>query len=216
MSTKVLILSDIHSQNITLINILDKVQNLINSPKICFIAGDITNFGSIEDMNEVLDIITSYNFQTFFVLGNCDPDINSGTLDTCAKHLESSAEEISSFTLVGFGSHRPRINYKLLLELKRAKKNVCLLTHAPPYGTKADLISFNRHGGSHEIRRTIEKYSNIFLVISGHVHESHTISTFKKCTIINPGPITRGNFAIIEIDEEFKVKGNIHNIYEMK
>jgi len=216
MITKILILSDIHSQNITLKNILNKVQNLHKPPKICFIAGDITNFGSIEDMNELLDIITSYDFQTYFVLGNCDPDINSGTLDTSAKYIESSVEEISFFSLVGFGSHKPLINYKLLLELKRVKKRVCLLTHAPPYGTKADLIAFNRHGGSHEIKKTIEKFPNIFLVISGHIHESSTISTYKKCTVINPGPITRGNFAIIEIDEGFKVKGDIYNIYEMK
>ncbi|MFW9851363.1 MAG: metallophosphoesterase [Candidatus Thorarchaeota archaeon] len=216
MSTKILILSDIHSQNITLINILNIVQNLLNPPKICLIAGDITNFGSIEDMREALEVITNFDFQTFFVLGNCDPDINLEALNTSAKHIESSVEEIGSFAVVGFGSHKPQVNYKLLFELKRIKKRVCLLTHAPPYGTKADLVSFNRHGGSREITKTIEKFPNIFLVISGHIHESPTISTYKKCKIINPGPITRGNFAIIEIDEEFKVKGEIYNIYEMK
>jgi len=216
MSTKILILSDIHSQNITLTDVLNKVQTLPNPPKICFIAGDITNFGSIENMREILDIITNFDFQTFFVLGNCDPDIDLETLDTSAIHIESSIEEINFFTLVGFGSHKPQVNFKLLLELKRNKKRVCLLTHAPPYGTKADLVSFNRHGGSREIKKTIEKFSNIFLVISGHIHESPTISTYKKCTIINPGPITRGNFAIIEIDKEFRIKGDIYNTYEMK
>lgn len=216
MSIKILILSDIHSQNITLTNILDKVKNLPEIPKICFIAGDITNFGSIEDMRGVLDIITNCNFLTFFVLGNCDPEINSETFDTSAKHIEASAEEIHFFTIVGFGSHKPRINNKLLLELKRSKKRVCLLTHAPPYGTKADLISFGRHGGSHEVKKAIEKFPNIFLAISGHIHDSPSISKYKKCTIINPGPITRGNFAIIDINEMFEIKGDIYNIYEMK
>lgn len=211
-----LILSDIHSQNITLTNILNIVQNLPNPPKICLVAGDITNFGSIEDMRETLEIITNFEFQTFFILGNCDPDINLVILNTSAIHIESSIEKIGSFAIIGFGSHNPQVNYKLLLKLKRDKKRVCLLTHAPPYGTKADLVSFNKHGGSREITKTIEKFSNIFLVISGHIHESPTISTYKKCTIINPGPITRGNFAIIEIDEECRVKGDIYNIYEMK
>ncbi len=212
---KILLLSDIHSQNITLINILQVVKKLTNPPENCLIAGDITNFGTTEELNKILNIITDYFNKVFFVLGNCDPFVRTEELETSAKHLESNIQEIEFFKVVGFGTHKPKLNQKLLNKLRKSKERVCLLTHAPPYNTQADMISLNKHAGSVDLRNFIEKNSHIFLVISGHIHDSPTFTKLNNCTIVNPGPVTTGNFAILDIHQDFRVDGKIHNLYEM-
>lgn len=212
---KLLILSDIHSQNITLTNILQFSTKLNNPPEYCIIAGDITNFGTADELDKILGLITDTFNKVFFVLGNCDPYITEKELDTSAVHLESNVQEINFFKIVGFGTHKPKLNQKILNRLRKSRDRVCLVTHAPPHNTQADIISLNRHAGSVDLRFFIEKNSHIFLVISGHIHDSPTITKFNNCTIVNPGPVTRGNFAIIEVNQEFQVNGKIYNLYEM-
>jgi len=216
MPVTLLALSDIHNQKITLENILNKVEELTESIDACVIAGDITNFGPYEDINSILDTVLGFCKNTYYVLGNCDPYYNKDEIFTLAKYIESEPFRIDFFSIVGFGSHKPKLNHKLLKKMRKIGEKVCLLTHAPPYGTKVDMISFDRHAGSEEIEFAIKKYQNIFLSISGHIHESPSVSSFSNCTVINPGPVTRGNFALININEEFSVKVKIYNIHEMK
>ncbi len=216
MVLRALILSDIHNQKITLENILAKTKEVIKKPFTVLIAGDITNFGSIENMSSLLELISNYSSQIYFVFGNCDPIYDMEKLQTSSFHIESNPQRSKGVTFVGFGSAHPIVNKKILKKLKKNTEKVCLLTHAPPYGTDADLVSLNKHAGSREIKKVIETHPNIFLSVSGHIHESPTISFLENCCIINPGPVTRGNFAIIEIDENYAIQGKIHNIHEMK
>jgi Icc-related predicted phosphoesterase len=216
MVLRALILSDIHNQKITLENILAKTKETIKKPFIVLIAGDITNFGSIENMLSLLELVSNYSSHIYFVFGNCDPIYDMDKLQTSSFHVESNPQCLEGVTFVGFGSAHPKINKKVLKKLKRNTEKVCLLTHVPPYGTSADLASLNKHVGSREIKKVLETNPNIFLAVSGHIHESPTISFLGDCCIINPGPVTRGNFAIIEIDKNYAIQGKIHNIHEMK
>lgn len=187
-----------------------------NPPEICLIAGDITNFGSYEDLNYVLNRITQDFGDTFFILGNCDPYFDLENISTSAIFVESNPWKLDFFTIIGFGDHIPNINSKLLKKMKKIDEKICLLTHAPPYGTRADIVSFDRHAGSRKVKIAMEKFQNIFLIVSGHIHDSPTISVIDNCTIVNPGPITRGNYAVITIREDFSVEGQIHNIHERR
>jgi Icc-related predicted phosphoesterase len=211
---KLLILSDIHSQNITLVNILQYVQKLKEPPIYCLVAGDITNFGTTNELNNILRLIMDNFSKVFFVLGNCDSYIIREELETSAIYLESNIHEIEFFKVVGFGTHKPKLNQKMLNKLRKSKDRVCLLTHAPPHNTRVDMVSLNRHAGSIDLRNFIEKNSHIFLVVSGHIHDSPAITKLNSCTLVNPGPVTRGNFAIIEIKQDFQVDGKIYNIHE--
>lgn len=212
---KLLILSDIHSQNITLINILEKVRKLKEPPQYCLIAGDITNFGTRGDLNHILNIITERIESVFFVTGNCDPVIKNDELLTDAVYAESNVGKIEFFKIVGFGTHKPKLNQKILSKLRKTGDYVCLLTHAPPYKTQADMISLGKHIGSIELRDFIQKNPHIFLVISGHIHDSPTITKLDGYTLVNPGPVTTGNFALIDIKPNFEINGKIVNLYEM-
>jgi Icc-related predicted phosphoesterase len=216
LSLKILVLSDIHNQTVTLNSILKEVQKSPNPPKTCLIAGDITNFGSYEDLNSILNIISQKFRDTYFILGNCDPFFDFEEISMDAMYVESTPHKIDFFTIIGFGNHDPKINHKLLKKLEKAGEKLCLLSHTPPFGTKADMVSFDRHAGSRTLREAIEKYQNIFLIISGHIHDSPVVSMSDRYTVINPGPVTRGYYALIDINEDFSVDGQIHNIHEKR
>lgn len=64
---------------------------------------------------------------------------------------------------------------------------VVFVTHAPPYGTRLDLVA-GRHCGNKTARQFIEKIKPA-LVVCGHLHEnSGKKDKIKKTEIINPGP----------------------------
>ncbi|UCG03194.1 MAG: metallophosphoesterase family protein [Candidatus Heimdallarchaeota archaeon] len=79
-----------------------------------------------------------------------------------------------------------------------------LLTHEPPafcYKTDERTIS----GGSDELTKLIQ-YLKPNLVIFGHYHEFPLIKTQKDMIFINPGPLTRYYFALVEIKENLVTK----------
>ncbi len=215
MSVKILVLADIHNQEITLRSILQSLEKINEHPDYCVIAGDITNFGTIQDLENMVNLIVMQIPKTFYVVGNCDPLINNNSLNSDAINVDAKIYEIEFFSIIGFGTHKPILDRKKIKKLHRTNKQVCLLTHTPPFNTAADIVSLNRHAGSKQIRECIEKNNNIFLSISGHIHDSPTISELNGCIIVNPGSVTTGNFAIIEVQTNFKVKGKIYNLHEL-
>ncbi|MHA1707836.1 MAG: metallophosphoesterase family protein [Candidatus Heimdallarchaeaceae archaeon] len=215
MNITALLLSDIHSQFITLKEVFKKILNKFK-PNLCIISGDITNFGTIEELNKIIDFVGKYIENTFFVFGNCDPVHDSKRLNNKGVNLEEKRMEINNLLFIGFGSQNPKIDWKLLKKLNKKERKICLVTHIPPFGTELDFTSFNKHGGSTKVREVILKYNNIILSISGHIHESPAISKLNNCTLINPGPLTTGNFAILKIDKGFNVSAEILNINEWK
>lgn len=212
---KLLVLSDIHNQDITLKAILQAVEKFGGKPDFCLIAGDITNFGTTRNLEDILNIIVDQIPNTFYVIGNCDPVTDGVNLETSAIDVEAKSQEMGSYSIIGFGTHKPKLDQKKLKKLKKVNKQVCLLTHAPPFKTSTDMVYPNRHVGSKQLREFIEKNEHIFLSISGHIHDSPAISKLNNCTIVNPGPVTTGNFAIIEIQKNLKIKGKIYNLYEL-
>ena len=76
--------------------------------------------------------------------------------------------------------------------------NLILVIHNPPKDTKLDVITNGAHVGSPLIRAFIEKYRPL-LVVSGHIHESAAIDKIGGTTLINPGALLQGKYAIAEI-----------------
>lgn len=67
-------------------------------------------------------------------------------------------------------------------------KQVVLLTHAPPYNTKLDLIG-KTHYGNKSIIEYIKKNKNIILHLCGHFHDTWgKRDKVNAIQTINPGP----------------------------
>ena len=75
-----------------------------------------------------------------------------------------------------------------------------LVSHQPPYGTKADTLKNGVHVGSKIVRSFIDTWQPL-ACFCGHIHEGRGIDTIGKTKIINPGPVFRGYFAYAEISD---------------
>ncbi len=212
MSFRLLLLSDIHSQIITLDAILQKIKTLKPKVDCCLIAGDVTNFGGSEDAIIIMAKILEFIPKIYYCLGNCDSLVKTINIQNCLL-LNNSFIHESFFSIVGISGHKPFPNLSIFEKLKKQKKRILLLTHAPPYNTLADLVGVNKHAGSKNIRKLIDDYSeNIILSVCGHIHESRCLQQLGSNTIINPGPVTTGNYAIVDITSS-ALSGELCNLY---
>jgi Icc-related predicted phosphoesterase len=66
-----------------------------------------------------------------------------------------------------------------------------------------DEIPGGIHVGSEAVAHLAPKFA---AVVCGHIHEARGISHMGKTVIVNPGPASIGNAAILEIDDKGHAK----------
>ncbi len=194
----VLLIADLHGQFGKIDSILDL------NPEAVFIAGDITNMGPVDTVDDVLSRI---DVPCFAVPGNCDPREIIETIehsDTVCLH--GSQINLGKITIVGLGGSNPtpfgtpfemtdkQIDDVLHRAMKKMEKTVhnVLLTHAPPFET-LDKIN-GEHVGSQSIRRHMKSFD---LVCCAHIHEQRGVMDIDGVKVVNPGPAMDGNCAML-------------------
>jgi hypothetical protein len=201
----VLLIADLHGQ-------FGKIDSFLDlNPEAVFIAGDITNMGPVDPVDEVLSRI---DVPCFAVPGNCDPREIIDTIehsDTVCLH--GTRLELGTMTLVGVGGSNPTpfktpfemtdkqiddILHGAMEKMERSVHNV-LITHAPPYDT-LDFINGD-HVGSQSIRRHMKAFD---LVCCAHIHEQRGVKDVDGVKIINPGPAMDGYCAMLHFGNETK------------
>ena len=194
----VLLIADLHGQ-------FGKIDSFLElNPEAVFIAGDITNMGPVDAVDDVLSRI---DVPCFAVPGNCDPREILETLEhSDAVSMHGSAINLGKMTLVGVGGSNPtpfntpfeltdkQIDDLLNSAMKKMEKTVhnVLLTHAPPYET-LDKIK-GEHVGSQSIRRHMKSFD---LVCCAHIHEQRGVMDVDGVKIVNPGPAMDGHCAML-------------------
>ena len=194
----VLLIADLHGQ-------FGKIDSFLElNPEAVFIAGDITNMGPVDAVDDVLSRI---DVPCFAVPGNCDPREIIETIehsDTVCMH--GSAINLGKMTLVGVGGSNPtpfntpfeltdkQIDDVLSGAMKKMEKSVhnVLLCHAPPYGTLDKPAG--EHVGSQSIRKHMKDFD---LICCAHIHEARGIMEVEGVKIVNPGPAMDGHCAMI-------------------
>jgi Icc-related predicted phosphoesterase len=78
-----------------------------------------------------------------------------------------------------------------------------LVSHHPPKGA-VDRTFFGVRAGLRELRAFIEKYRPK-LHLCGHIHEARGVERIGDTTIVNPGPLMEGFYAIIRLNNEVNV-----------
>ena len=194
----VLLIADLHGQ-------FGKIDSFLElNPEAVFIAGDITNMGPVDAVDDVLSRI---DVPCFAVPGNCDPREILETLEhSDAVSMHGSAINLGKMTLVGVGGSNPtpfntpfeltdkQIDDVLSGAMKKMEKSVhnVLLCHAPPYGTLDKPAG--EHVGSQSIRKHMKDFD---LVCCAHIHEARGIMEVEGVKIVNPGPAMDGHCAMI-------------------
>ena len=203
---RILLAADIHGSPRAATVIQKNVAKI--SPDVFIACGDITDFGPVSFAEELLG---NMPVKTFAVPGNCDPREIMKKLDEMGVNLHGKKERFNGLTFVGLGGSNPtpfRTPFEIseeeisrILEIAMEPRAV-LVSHPPPFGF-CDVTRNGLHVGSRAVKAIMDKYQPK-LVLTGHIHEARGI--FKgPTTVVNPGPASRGNLAIIDVNREVVV-----------
>ncbi len=201
---KLLAISDVHSSSSKLIPLLER-----ESFDAVFVAGDISN-GDIGDVRKILRYIRDFNENVFFVPGNMDPAplLEIRELEGCL-NLHRNKAYIMGYSIGGVGGglispFMTRIEFtedELSLMLEELGKVDLLLSHTPPFDSGLDRVRSGLSVGSRSLRNYIEREAPL-LCICGHIHESRGMKRIGTTFAINPGPLSRGNYAVVYLEGE--------------
>ncbi|KQC03091.1 MAG: metallophosphoesterase [Methanoculleus sp. SDB] len=201
--TDVLLLADLHGQY----GHMDAFLGL--NPDMVIIAGDLTDCGPVGPVKEMLAQI---EVPSFAIPGNCDMreiiDLIEESDTVC---LHGTSIEIGAITLTGIGGSNPtpfktpfelseeeiaRIMERATARMQRNVHNV-LVAHAPPLDT-LDCIC-GAHVGSASLKNYLRSFD---LVCCAHIHEEKGVMECDGVKVVNPGPASEGNYALVHFGEE--------------
>ena len=198
---KIYAVADIHGTQYRLNLVLKNIQRYC--PDLVVVCGDITQYGPAEVAKNFLNQIPT---ETLAVIGNIDPpDVNRGIDESKAANINMKRLEKKGISFVGISAIDEENVERFFSENEEIlDENCVLVTHAPPHNTK-DKIFIGMHGGSKELRNTVNKYKPR-LVLSGHVHEDPGYAKFEETVVVNCSMGKRGSGALIEINSKISVK----------
>ncbi len=189
---KILAFADIHGHKTALEHLLKKAKKQKVELVIC--AGDITVFE--RGIDSMLRILDKTGLPVFIVHGNHESE--EVMRHFVRKHknirfLHKKAYVIGDSLLIGYGGggfsmtdrefEKTMKRYSKVLNKHR---HFILVTHAPPYKTKIDLI--NRHHCGNKSIANFIKLRQPLIAISGHLHETEgKKDKIGKTLVINPG-----------------------------
>jgi hypothetical protein len=207
---RVLCVADSHSSNAALYAIQRLVS--ITKPDLILVAGDITHRGSALYASDFLHAIgkavkaNGLQTRVFAVHGNIDPAEVQKLLEQRKVSIHNKTARFAGYVFVGFGgsTHTPNAtpceypesDVKSALEKLVTSKTI-LLTHAPPYGTKADWTG-SVHSGSRALREIIEERQPRACVCA-HAHEAKGVEKLAGTRIIKVPPLNAGEAVFLEL-----------------
>lgn len=190
---KILAFTDIHGSSKAMQIIKTKSKNV----DMIFCCGDITIFE--QGLGKIIKNLDSLGKPVLIIPGNHETP--EALEQECEKtknihFLDDSFFETNEYMILGaegngFSTEDKQFRknskkFKKILD-KRKEKKFLLITHAPPYGTKQDLLMEN-HCGNKDIKKFIKETQPVY-AFCGHIHEnSYTKDKIGKTITINPGP----------------------------
>ncbi|ASJ16031.1 metallophosphoesterase [Thermococcus chitonophagus] len=176
---------------------------------LILVAGDITHFSNGKEAEKILSPLLEAGKPILAVMGNCDGRDVLETLERLGISVHNKRVEIGGVGIVGFGGSNVTpfstiwefSDEEIYGSLRRNyREGDVILTHAPPYGTKLDKTFSGVHAGSRGLRKFIEE-SQPPLCICGHIHEGRGVERIGKTIAVNPGPLSRGYYVVIDLEE---------------
>ena len=216
---KIIVFADIHGA----VRPFSRIPEEISVADVVVLAGDITNFGREKDARQVIDAIRTQNRNILAVPGNCDyPEVEK-YLTNVGMNLDCDGAILKDVAFIGVGGSLPcpgRTPNEYSEEALRTCADsgfaqlgtihpFILIAHQPPHDTVADGIK-DWHVGSNAIRAFIEKHQPI-VCVTGHIHEGKGVDNIGGTKVVNPGPFSKGNYAIIDIIDR-NVEIEIRNV----
>ena len=205
---KIVALTDIHG-------IYETASAIIRAekPDVVVIGGDLTTVGSMREAADALDLFHKGCDTILVVAGNMDLPEHDDMFFQMGCSINGRGRlvgDVGFFGVSGAPHSKLKTPYEIseqrilslarsgYAEVREAPIKI-FVPHAPPYGTKLDIIHPGIHVGSTSVREFIEDHSPD-AVICGHIHEGRGTDSIERTTIVNCGQASHGHYAIIETD----------------
>ncbi len=204
---RIIAISDIHSR----FSLLEKLLETERADVLA-VCGDVTDF-SKRDAVRFAEVLERFKGISLVVHGNCDFEDSFQRIDgRNIRFIHGKSLELNGIGFHGTGgstytpfstpSEYPESYYeKILGEFSYGSTNI-LISHCPPYGI-LDLTYSGKSAGSRAIRDVISRFR---IILCGHVHERRGIENEKGTIVINPGPLSRGFYAIVDLENPEKAE----------
>ncbi len=187
---KILAFTDLHGS----LESLKKVEKKAKNCDLIICTGDFTVFS--RHTKKILEQINKLPKKVILIHGNHEDEEQISALCLRLKNIEFIHKKImevlvdgKKYTLIGYGGGGFSIrdeHFDKFMSRHTKHENIILLTHAPVYGTKLDMLW--EHRGSKSIRDYIRAAKPV-LAVCGHFHEHfNEEDKIKDTRIINPGP----------------------------
>lgn len=192
---KLLAFTDLHLSSVAFKKIRCKVK--IQKPDLLISAGDLTIFE--HGLDFILNKLNNFNVKTLLIHGN--HETASVMKSLCKKYnnlifIHKNQYTHNEYIFLGYGGggfsivepsfYNTGKKFEKIIKKNKDKK-IIFITHAPPYGTKLDLM-IGSHCGNKTLRNFVLK-NKIKFYICGHLHENFgKKDKIRKTTVINPGP----------------------------
>ena len=181
-------------------------------------AGDLTTNGRAHDARAVLDAVGARAPRVFAVAGNMDPHPVEELLAMDGIALNGRGVVVGDVGFLGSSGaplsplHTPNEvpEEELAARLAAGWRDVrgarwkVLVSHAPPLGTRVDVLSSGAHVGSSAVRAFCDSHQPD-LVLCGQIHEARGVDRLGRTILVNPGPAHTGAYCVIAIDEAVRV-----------
>jgi Icc-related predicted phosphoesterase len=208
---KIIALPDLHG-NLSRLRLIGALLAEVN---LVLLAGDLTIDGTFSDAVRVVETVRKFNPSLLTIPGNWDAPEVETYLSAEGVNLDRRHILIEGLAFIGIGAslpgpvRSPNEHTDSAFEAYFAEAMAglepgipkILVCHQPPYDTQTDLAQGNFHVGSMAVRRFIEQEQPL-ICFTGHIHEGIGIDEIGETKIINPGPLSGGNYAYAEVTQE--------------
>jgi Icc-related predicted phosphoesterase len=178
------------------------------------VTGDITNFGDPPDAFRVIDAVRTHCPRVLAVTGNLDMPWVIDALAGDGISLHGDARRLGSLGVFGCGGSNitpmdtptelDEDELRRVLDRGHAKvadaPRRLMICHTPPFDTRLDRLCNGTPVGSPAVRAFIEE-AQPDLAVVGHIHEGRGIDQIGTTTVVNPGALREGGYAVVEYDD---------------
>lgn len=186
---------------------------------LLIVGGDITTGGTPDDAQRAIESWRSLAARILAVAGNMDSAAIDDRLADLGVALDGRGFVFGDVGVFGVSAAPPTTfltPYELdddelerRIETGFAGVKDCrtrlFCPHAPPRDTACDRLRSGEHVGSTVVRAFVEREQPA-LVLCGHIHESRGSDEIGRAQIVNPGPVSGGHYALVEVNDTVSVR----------
>lgn len=192
----------------------DRIGPALERADLVILTGDLTNFGEPADAARVVAAARRHCPNVLAITGNLDMPWVIDALRAEGISLHGEGRRIGDLGIFGCGGSNetpmdtptelPDDELGRLLEAGHAMvadaPTRLMICHTPPFDCTLDRLVNGTPVGSPAVRAFIERRAPDVAVV-GHIHEGRGIARVGGTTVVNPGALRDGGFAVLDYDE---------------